>query len=77
MNCSLTSFGNWIFLNFPYDNEIWSILHEQHILQDSSPQLEALQKRWYKLNRIEIDREIYERHEREATERRIRAEEER
>lgn len=46
------------------------------IVQDGSSQLEALQKRWYKANRTEIDREIRERKEREANEQRIRAEEE-
>ncbi|CAF2637524.1 unnamed protein product, partial [Rotaria sp. Silwood2] len=71
-------FGNWIFVNFPYDNEIWTLLNEKNIhpddvlvLQDSHAQLEALQKRWYNANRVEIDREIREREEREANERRI------
>ncbi len=75
-------FGNWIFVNFPYDNEIWTILNEKNIhpddilvLQDSSAQLDALQKRWYKANRTEIDKEIHEREEREANERRIKDEE--
>lgn len=45
------------------------------VLQDSHAQLEALQKRWYKTNRAEIDREIREREEHEANERRIRDEE--
>ncbi|CAF1405575.1 unnamed protein product [Rotaria sordida] len=75
-------FGNWIFVNFPYDNEILTLLNEKNIhpddvlvLQDSHPQLEALQKRWYKANRFEVDKEIREREEREANERRIRDEE--
>jgi hypothetical protein len=75
-------YGNWIFVNFPYDNEIWTILNEKNIrpddilvLQDSTSQLNALQKRWYKSNRTEIDKEIHEREEREANERRIRDEE--
>ena len=75
--------GNWIFVNFPYDNEIWSILNERNIrpddvlvLQDGSMQLEALQKRWYAANRAEIDQEIRERREREAHEQRLREEEE-
>lgn len=46
------------------------------VLQDTSSQLEALQKRWYKTNRTEIDRDIRERKEREANEQRIREEEE-
>lgn len=46
------------------------------IVQDGSSQLEALQKRWYKANRTEIDREVRERKEREANEQRLRAEEE-
>lgn len=78
----LSRFGNWIFVNFPYENEIWTILNEKGVhpddvvvLQDSHPQLEALQKRWYKTNRAEIDREIREREEREATERRLKDEE--
>ncbi|CAF4924485.1 unnamed protein product, partial [Rotaria socialis] len=65
-------FGNWIFVNFPYDNEVWAILNEKNIhpddvvvVQDSHAQLEALQKRWYQANRTEIDREIREREDRE------------
>ena len=76
-------FGNWIFVNFPYDTEIFSILNEKNIhpddvlvLQDSNAQLEALQKRWYKTNRNEIDKEIHEREELEANEKRIKDEEE-
>ena len=72
-----------MFVNFPYDNEIWTILSEKGVqpddvivLQDTSSQLEALQKRWYKTNRTEIDRDIRERKEREANEQRIREEEE-
>ncbi|CAF5054160.1 unnamed protein product, partial [Rotaria magnacalcarata] len=75
-------FGNWIFVNFPYDNEVWTILNEKNIhpddvivVQDSHAQLEALQKRWYQANRTEIDREIREREDREAYERRIKDEE--
>ncbi|CAF4826662.1 unnamed protein product, partial [Rotaria sp. Silwood1] len=75
-------FGNWIFVNFPYDNEIWTLLNEKNIhpddvlvLQDSHAQLEALQKRWYKTNRLEIDKDIREREEHEANERRIQDEE--
>ncbi len=75
-------FGNWIFVNFPYDYEIWTILNEKNIhpddvlvLQDSSSQLDALQKRWYKANRTEIDKQIHEREEHEANERRIKDEE--
>jgi hypothetical protein len=75
-------FGNWIFVNFPYDNEILTILSEKSIqpddvlvLQDSSAQLEALQKRWYRSNRTEIDKEIREREEREANEKRLKDEE--
>lgn len=82
MQKNIFRFGNWIFVNFPYDNEIWSILNEKNIhpddilvLQDSSSQLDALQQRWYKQNRTEIDREIREREEREANERRLRDEE--
>jgi len=37
--------------------------------------LDALQQRWYKQNRTEIDREIREREERETNERRLRDEE--
>ena len=77
-------YGNWIFVNFPYDNEIWTNLNEKNIrpddilvLQDSSMGLEALLKRWYKNNRTEVDREIHEREEREATERRLKDEEQR
>ena len=82
-NVELSRNGNWIFVNFPYDNEIWRILNEKNIrpddvlvLQDGSLQLEALQKRWYKANRTAIDREIRERREREAHEQRLRDEEE-
>jgi hypothetical protein len=75
-------FGNWIFVNFPYDNDVLTSLNEKNlqpddvlVLQDSNTQLEALQKRWYKANRTDIDREIRERKEREDNERRIRDEE--
>ena len=69
-------------MNFPYENEIWNILNEKNIrpddilvLQDNSSQLEALQKRWYKSNKTVIDKEVHEREEREANEKRIRDEE--
>jgi hypothetical protein len=38
-------------------------------------QLEALQKNWYKANRTQIDKEIHEREERQANEKRIKDEE--
>ncbi|CAF0983872.1 unnamed protein product, partial [Didymodactylos carnosus] len=70
-------FGNWIFVNFPYENDIWANLAEKNIqpddivvLLDSSDKLEALQKRWYSANKTDIDRQIRERLEREAVERR-------
>jgi len=75
-------YGNWIFVNSAQDRETLAILNEKKIqpddvvvLQDTSAQLEALQKRWYKANRTEIDKEIREREEREANERRIQEEE--
>ncbi|UJR31514.1 hypothetical protein I4U23_019003 [Adineta vaga] len=75
-------YGNWIFVNSPFDKETFTLLNEKHIqpddvlvLQDSNAQLEALQKRWYKANRTEIDKEIREREEHEANERRIEEEE--
>ena len=78
----LFRYGNWIFVNSPFDKETFTLLREKHIqpddvvvLQDTNPQLEALQKRWYKANRVEIDKEIHEREEREANERRIEEEE--
>ncbi|CAF1144837.1 unnamed protein product [Adineta ricciae] len=81
-NSSGPLYGNWIFVNSPFDKETFTLLHEKHIqpddvvvLQDTNPQLEALQKRWYKANRAEIDKEIREREEREANERRIQEEE--
>ncbi|CAF3709748.1 unnamed protein product [Adineta steineri] len=74
--------GNWICVNSPYDKDTFALLSEKHIqpddvlvLQDTNGQLEALQRRWYKANRTEIDKEIHEREEREAIERRIQEEE--
>jgi hypothetical protein len=75
-------YGNWIFVNSAQDRETLAILNDKKIqpddvvvLQDTGAQLEALQKRWYKANRTEIDKEIREREEREANERRIQEEE--
>lgn len=76
-------FGNWIFVNFPVETEILSNLSEKNVqaddvivVQDNSSQLEILQKRWYKTNRFEIDREIRERKDQEANEQRLRDDEE-
>lgn len=76
-------FGNWIFVNFPNDNDTWSILNEKNIrpddvvvLQDTSAQLDGLQKRWYKANKATVDKEVHEREEREANDKRIHDEEE-
>lgn len=78
----LFRFGNWILVNFPNDNDILSILNEKNIrpddvvvLQDTSAQLDGLQKRWYRANKATVDKEVHERVEREMNEKRIREEE--
>lgn len=80
--------GGWIFDNFPSTRDQWATYVEKALeknllpddvvcLQDPSENGDFLVKRWYYLNRGEIDTKIEERKEREAEEKKHREEEER
>ena len=75
--------GGWILDNFPKTRDQWGIMLEKGLtpddiinLRDESENGDYLVKRWYQLNRSEIDEKIQQRFEAEAEAKRLKEEEE-
>ena len=67
--------GGWILDDFPRNRDQWTVMIERNVLpdeivlmKDSSDNGDFLVKRWYQLNRDEVDETIRVRREKEAEE---------
>ena len=76
--------GGWILDNFPKTRDQWNVMLERGlsvddiiVLRDESENGDFLLKRWYFLNKREIDQKIVERKAFELEEKRRKEEEER